>query len=211
MKYIAVVVLCLVCTVPFKFQNAQAYDYPMSGIDGQFTVLDPYGSVTLTDEKGAPLVIRTGPHRLRLSQASRQLHIMTWPDQLQTLAIPYGYPGGDLRNFYLPAQTINQPDHIQGITRDIRGPEHEYETYQSCQWVCAYDQICRPNPPHGQICHSQPRYCYGHERVRVIEARIDRVFDMNLINAKTNATDAHFNGIVDSSWDRRSYIISSCY
>ena len=186
--------------------------YPMTGIDGRFLMSTSSQTVELRDEKGNPLIVHEGFYRMRFSGQSKSIHFMESENSLQTIKLPMGFPGGDLRNFVLRASDTGQPVDLIGRTWDERGPEHTYRTRETCRMYCGHERICDgPDPwDHHMHCYYRDRYCSGYRDIEVTEVTVDRKFSMAMRNQSQEM--GIFKGLVQSTVNRvSSDPISSCY
>ena len=203
-------ILLLSVCLPLK-----ASAYPMSGIDSSLTLNAGVAPLSLVTKKKATVMFPAGIYRLRLSNSSKSLHIMT--DKVDNeFKISGGFPRGDLRNFDIAGDKFGNKVDLHGTTNDIETGTRSYQSDESCSWTCGYDRLCQVVPR--QVCGTDPKThtqscvtvsaqecriqalsCYGRSLFAVTDVSFSRVFEMKLNASDTKAELGKFQGVV-SSW-----------
>lgn len=103
------------------------------GIEGMITNVDPGHPLEIRDDSGQVIAIPDGQYDARLSNLSRSyaLDSRVNGDKIK-VTLPKGFPGGDLRRFFVRGVEMNQSFDMRGATRDWVTGHWDQQMQESC-------------------------------------------------------------------------------
>lgn len=179
---------------------AVAQSATAAGIDGYVTVRNPMNRpIVLNDKYQQKHVLQSGRYDARLSNLSSDMTLTNkMTGEEISMAVPNGFPRGDLRNFILQGFEIGQAYNFMGVTQDqVLGPVQVQYSQMSCRVYDTYR------------CGSYG--CPGHQSVEERYQSVDRVFTLTMTDIMTSENVGDFRGVVETNRQLvSSYPIGAC-